>query len=174
MWGFRHLRNLLVHEKGFIKLSWRELSTHKIHYSKILALAIVVSSTVSALGADYEDIQPGGSVHGIRAAVCALGAAAIVLVNMVSAQTMQTIARPTLDPAMRAVSGLLAVLAGGFWLLAETGGDVFPYLRVLVVNGTVSLLAFLWGLAMGIAMRMEEALQRLRGTEVPSEDRKEQ
>lgn len=161
------MKNTCDYERGFFRLSWQELTTRKIHYAKTLALVVVLSSTVSALPADFEDLQPSGSVHGIRAALCALGAAAIVFVNMISTRTP---AQPRIDVLTSATGGVLAVLAGVFWFLAETGGDVYPYIRVFILNGVVLLGALLWIVFLGFTMRVEETYQRRRQDEEPSDD----
>ena len=130
----RWLEGAIQYEKGFFQFGWRDIKTHRTFYYKLCALVLVLSGTTSGLTVEFEHIEPDRSSYGVRAATCALGAAAIVFLNMIPTRTL---GRPWFDGGVRATGGLLALLAGVFWLLAEMDGNVQPYILAIVLNGMV-------------------------------------
>ena len=155
----RWLKTAIQYEKGFLKFMWRDIKTYRMFYYKVLGLFLVLSGSITGLIVDFEHIDPNQGSFGIKAAICALGAAAIVFLNMVSTRTL---ARPVFDGIVRATGGALALLAGVFWLLAETDGNIQPYILVVVLNGFVMFSAACIVFIVGVVSRIEGAYKRLR------------
>lgn len=154
----RWLENAIQYEKGFLQFLWQDIRTYKTFYYKIVAMFVVLSGSTTGLIVDFEHIDPDRGSFGIRAAICALGAAAIVFLNMVSTRTL---ARPVFDGIVRATGGLLALLAGVFWLLAETDGNIQPYIVPIVFNGFVMFSAACTVFIVAVVNQIEGAYKRL-------------
>ena len=122
----RWLVNAIRYEKGFIAFAWSEIKKGKAFYVKSLALFVIVAGTISGLLSSFEDTEVYRSGYGIKAATCALGAAGIVFIGMIPTAS-------SADPFIRALGGAFAFLAGTFWLLAETGGNI----QTIFVGGPV-------------------------------------
>ena len=64
--------------------------------------------------------------------------------------------RRVTDQLAQLVSGGLALLAGWFWLEAETGGNPWPFLNSVLLSAvTLTILAFLF-LFLGVLWRAED------------------
>ena len=155
------LGSIMEYEKGFFQFVWRDAKRNKILYYKFLAVILVVSGTLGSLVVDFEHIDPTRSSYGIKAATCALGAAAVVFLNMVSTKPL---AKPWFDSGVRAIGGLLALLAGIFWLLSETDGNIRAYIPGIVLNGLVLSSAACMAAIWGILDRVEGIYKRQRRT----------
>ena len=70
--------------------------------------------------------------------------------------------KPSFDPFIRALGGAFAFLAGTFWLLAETGGNIQPYLLVVPSTGGTMLVVSVAVFLMGTVNRWEGTYQRRR------------
>ena len=125
----------------------------------MLALLLVVTGTLSGLVAEFEAIEGYRDGYGIKAATCALGAAAIVFINMISTTG---VAKPWFDLMIRGTGGVFAFLAGIFWLLAETGGNIQPYVLAVAFNGAALFTAVFVSFLIGSVNRLEATYQRRR------------
>ena len=151
------LARALRYEQGFLALAWRDIKRTRMFYLKALATGLVLVVTLNGLTADFGAVEGYRSGHGIRAALCALAAAALVFIGMVSTSN---VARPWFDSFVRVLGTALAFLAGGFWLLAETGGNIQPYLLVVISASGASLVVLIFGLLLGGTFQWESAYQR--------------
>ena len=155
----RWLVNAIRYEKGFIAFAWSEIKKGKAFYVKSLALFVIVAGTISGLLSSFEDTEVYRSGYGIKAATCALGAAGIVFIGMIPTASS---AKPSFDPFIRALGGAFAFLAGTFWLLAETGGNIQPYLLVVLSTGGTMLVVSVTMFLLGTVNRWEGTYKRRR------------
>ena len=153
------LVNAIRYEKRFIAFAWSEITKGKAFYVKSLSLFVVVAGTISGLLSSSEDTEVYRSGYGIKAATCALGAAGIVFIGMIPTASS---AKPSFDPFIRALAGAFAFLAGMFWLLAETGGNMQPYLLVVLSTGGTMLVLSVAMFLLGAVNRWEGTYQRRR------------
>ena len=158
----RWLGNAIRYEKGFIAFAWGDIKKGKAFYVKSLALFVVVAGTISGLLSSFEDTEVYRSGYGIKAATCALGAAGIVFIGLIPTASF---AKPSFDPFIRVVGGAFAFLAGVFWLLAETGGNIQPYLLVILSTGGTMLAASVAMFLLGAVNRWEGAYKGRRKEE---------
>ena len=130
-WLMNAAQHQVQYQRGFFATLRADVKRYKIFYLKLLSLIVVVSFTVVAVSVDFEVVE-GYRNYGIKAATCAMGAAAVVLIGLIPTTTLT---RPFFNPFVHTVGGMLAFSAGVFWLLSETSGSVGPYLVIIVVNG---------------------------------------
>ena len=159
----RWMESAIRYEKGFLQVCWREIKNNKVYYYKSLALLIVIASTMSVLFIDFESIEPNRSEDGIKAPVFALGAAAILFLNLVS--TRGKIGRLRYDKMVRLVGGIFAFMAAVFWFLAETNGNIRPYMVPMVLYGAVLFTALFLNTLLGFTVRLEGDYLRRRESE---------
>ena len=152
----RWILRAIDYEKGFLTLVWNDIRERKAVFAKALALLGTLALTLTGLAGDF---GADADSYGVKAAICALGAASIVFIGMVSTTGQ---ANPRFDPLVRAVGGLFALLAGVFWLLAETDGKMQPYLWAVATNGAVMFCVMVLVALLGLTNRWESILQRLR------------
>ncbi|MDE2686447.1 MAG: hypothetical protein OXI16_02965 [Chloroflexota bacterium] len=154
---------IIEYELAFGKNVVEEL--RQSHRWKVLATLVVVVSVlgviIASYGVDSEVLQVG---YGAIAAVSALGAAAMAFVGMIRSE-----AYATAYSLVRVGGGILALLAGWYWLLSETGEYFLPFLLgiapisgVLVFVVVAGTLFDVINRAEGkvIAERREESLMR--------------
>ena len=97
----------------------------KPHRWKLFATLGVAAPVPTVVVAPHVVDTGVGIGPGVAAAVSALGAAAMVFVSMIQPALGE---RRFADHLVRIVSGILALLAGWHWLLAETEGHLWPLL----------------------------------------------
>ena len=126
------------------------------HRWKILVTLVVVASVVGVIVGSYAVDTDGIEVgHGASAAASALGAAAMVFISMIRAESE---GRRFADHLVRAMSGILALLAGWFWLLAETGGHAWPFLLGIAPISGVLIFVVVLGTLLDVVTKAEDKL----------------
>lgn len=149
----RRLLNVAIeYEAGFLRALYRDIRKNKLLYWKAIGLLIVLSGTLSSLLVASFSGEEFGSAYGIYAATLALGAAAVVFINMISTAE---VARPRFDNLVRFLGGVLAFAAGVFWLLEETSGNILPYVVAVGLTGAVMLTCMLLGFSLVTVNRVE-------------------
>ena len=88
----------------------------------LFVLLPVISVTLSDLPSDVE------TEYGVKAATCALGAAACVFIGLIPT-ALET---RRLDYMIQFIGGSFAILTGVFWLLSSTGGRLWRYMLAVV------------------------------------------
>ena len=120
---------------------------------KLVEVAVVVMCVRGVMVSDYFDVA-GESIseHGVIAATAAIGAAAMVFVTMIRRDSRT---RRFVDRLAQFTSGGLALLAGWFWLLAETSGNRWPFLIAVAPFSLPLDIAAVFILFIGVAGRAE-------------------
>ena len=98
---------------------------------------ITVLATVLSVAISNFHFLPGGheAGNGLKAATSAFGAATMIFIGMI----------PTgrsgrwVDLLARVLGGSFALTAGTFWILSETGGDIWPF---IISVGPIGLVLF--------------------------------
>ena len=130
---------------------------------KLVAVAVVVVCVRGVMVSDYFDVA-GESVseHGVKAATSAIGAAAMVFVTMIRRDSKT---RRFVDRLAQFTSGGLALLAGWFWMLAETSGKPWPFLIAVAPFSLPLAIAAVLILLIGIVGGSEDEYIPQRQTE---------
>lgn len=99
-----------------------------LFYWKLLMVIVILLYIVAIL--QYEPNRFGLELNdAIRAPIFALCSAATLFIGMLPKKT--ALYDSVVDLMIRSVGGLSACLAGWYWLLGETQGELGPYLALL-------------------------------------------
>lgn len=118
-----------------------DMSLKRAVWWKAIASGVVLTLVMSVLTTDFDIITKGSETYGVKAAISALGTAAMVFVSMIPSEPKP---HPLFDHILRAISGCFAFMAGVFWLLSETGGDIWLYVIVVAPIGVTMLAAMVF------------------------------
>ena len=122
------LSSVATYQKGVWGLTVQSMT--RTGWLKLLATGVVVMCIQGVMVSDYFDVASDSvSEYGVKAATSAIGAAAMVFVSMIRRDSRT---RQVVDRLTQLMSGGLAILAGWFWLLAETSGDPTPFLMGII------------------------------------------
>ena len=142
----------MEYETGFIRfLGGTELG--RSGWWKFVALVVVIMMMIGVWSTGYFEVADESvSEHGVKAAVLAIATATMVFVSMIGrgARTRQGI-----DPWIQLVSGGLALLTGWYWLLAETGGNPWPFLSAVLPFAVVLTIIAVFNLCFAVLYRSE-------------------
>ena len=118
------LSSVATYQRGVWGLTVQSMT--RTGWLKLVAIAVVVMCVQGVMVSNYFDIDRESiSEYGVKAATSAIGAATMVFVSMIRRDSRT---RQLVDRLAQFISGGLALLAGWFWLLAETSGDPWPFL----------------------------------------------
>ena len=155
------LSSVATYQKGVWGLTVQSMT--RTGWLKLLATGVVVMCIQGVMVSDYFDVASDSvSEYGVKAATSAIGAAAMVFVSMIRRDSRT---RQVVDRLTQLMSGGLAILAGWFWLLAETSGDPTPFLiAVAPFSISMSIVAILIML-IGVVGRAEDEYMARRQIE---------